>query len=944
VPGELRARTLVGRDEELAAATAALAALARDEGGLLLVTGEAGVGKSRLVREVTTYAEQAGVAVLAGRSGPGAGPLRPLGEALLGRWRGRPFPQAESLRPFRPALARLLPGWADPDAGGATTSDSVPVLAEGVLELLASDDGHERWLLVLEDIHWADGETVDVLGHLAAAVPHLPVLVLTTARSDEPGGQPLTALRRADGVREVDLGRLPGDLADQVAIDCVHGAALPPEVLRFLAERADGLPLLVEEVLTGLVESGALRAGGSAWELTGDLVAHVPAGLRQLVAARLDGLAPEERTVLDAAAVAGHLVDWRLLAAATGRAEQEVLAALRAGLDANLLTSAAPGPAGSALQWRHDLTRQAVLDLLLPPDRERLAGLHADALSGGAGESGERVDLQRVAALRVEAGQPAVAAGILLRLADGAADRGELASAEDLLDRAGALAPSAQVTVRQVTVLTLTGRAAQALAVGTAALPATSGEEHAELCLESARAAVAAARWAEAVALVERSGRAGDPRADAIRADALFGAGDVSGAQALAATVVESDSAPAATRCEAMEVLGRCVRVSDAEGAAAWFRRGAQVAAEHGLVTARVRALHSLATAELARTGTSAALLEARSVAEGAGMLATVVQVDVILADVSMTTAGPREALAAGARAVGLSARLGLADLHATASVLTAWLHALDGDAAAARARLDGAAEDIARVPDVAALAAMVPGVRALTAGDLVAARDHLDAGIAVLARNPAGAPLVAWGLWVLVRAVVDDRPDEARDAFATSHASIRIDNRAAALYGRAVTAGRAGDADAAVALMAEADAMLAAQHWWRRLMRLLTWQAAVTDGWGDPVTGLRGDLAGFEADGAEALARVARDLLRQTGVTVRRGRSATAVPPQLRAVGVTAREAEVLGLVVQGLTNSEVAARLFLSPRTVDHHVARLLAKTGAANRSELRGMAPTG
>ena len=109
-------------------------------------------------------------------------------------------------------------------------------------------------------------------------------------------------------------------------------------------------------------------------------------------------------------------------------------------------------------------------------------------------------------------------------------------------------------------------------------------------------------------------------------------------------------------------------------------------------------------------------------------------------------------------------------------------------------------------------------------------------------------------------------------------------------------------------------------------------------------MSGLRADLAGFEADGSQALARIARDLLRQTGVTVRRGRTDTAVPPQLRAVGVTAREVEVLELVAQGLTNAEVARRLFLSPRTVDHHVARLLAKTGAANRSELRTRAPTG
>ena len=293
MPGELRARALIGRDDELAAARTALASLQRGEGGLLLVTGEAGVGKSRLVREVTAYAAGSAT-VLTGRAVPGAGPLRPLSEALLGRWRGRPFPAAESLRPYRPALGRLLPGWSEP-AGGSAEADSVPVLAEGVLELLATDPAGARWLVVLEDLHWADGETVAVLAHLAAAVAQRPVLVVATARTDEPGAVSLDALRSQDTVRELALTRLAPDGADQVAADCVGGAELPGDVLRFVAERADGLPLLVEEVLTGLVESGALRAVGPSWQLHGDLVAEVPAGLRQLVAARLDRLAPGER-------------------------------------------------------------------------------------------------------------------------------------------------------------------------------------------------------------------------------------------------------------------------------------------------------------------------------------------------------------------------------------------------------------------------------------------------------------------------------------------------------------------------------------------------------------------------------------------------------------------------------------------------------------------------
>ena len=344
--------------------------------------------------------------------------------------------------------------------------------------------------------------------------------------------------------------------------------------------------------------------------------------------------------------------------------------------------------------------------------------------------------------------------------------------------------------------LTLAGRASEALAAGAAVLPSTSGEQHAALCLAMSRAAVASGQWAEAVALVERSGRAGDPRADAVAADALFGAGEVARAEELAATVVDNPLAPPASVCEALEVMGRCARVSDAARAETWFRRGAQVAAEYGLVTARVRALHSLATVELAQTGTSPALQEARDVAETAGMLATVAQIDVVLGDVLAIADGPEAGIGCAIRAIDTCDRLGLVELHATASVGLAWLLALSGDRQAARDRIADVADVVARVPDLAAMATMVRGVDALIAGDLAQARDRFDEGIDVLARNPAGAPLAAWGLWVLVRAVCDDRPDEARRILAASHAMVRMDNRAAEVFSRAVTAGRAGDGD----------------------------------------------------------------------------------------------------------------------------------------------------
>jgi DNA-binding CsgD family transcriptional regulator len=162
--------------------------------------------------------------------------------------------------------------------------------------------------------------------------------------------------------------------------------------------------------------------------------------------------------------------------------------------------------------------------------------------------------------------------------------------------------------------------------------------------------------------------------------------------------------------------------------------------------------------------------------------------------------------------------------------------------------------------------------------------------------------------------------------------------NRGAFAYADAIESGHAGRPDEAAALLAAGDAELSGLPWWRRLLHTVVLPRAVAGGWGDPVPILRADLAAHEQSGDTALARTCRDLLRRAGAPAPRTRAGAAVPPHLRALGVTAREAEVLALVTRGMTNAQVAEQLFLSPRTVDTHVANLLAKTGAATRGELR------
>ena len=159
--------------------------------------------------------------------------------------------------------------------------------------------------------------------------------------------------------------------------------------------------------------------------------------------------------------------------------------------------------------------------------------------------------------------------------------------------------------------------------------------------------------------------------------------------------------------------------------------------------------------------------------------------------------------------------------------------------------------------------------------------------------------------------------------------------------YADAILAGRRGRPGDAEAAFAAADRQMGPLvAWYRQYARRLAAEAALADGWGEPVAWLREAAAYFAARGDDRVAAACRGLLRRAGAPVprhRRGRRENC-PGRLRALGVTEREADVLRLVAQGLGNREIAERMFLSPRTVEKHVASLLAKTGL-RRAQLAG-----
>ena len=157
--------------------------------------------------------------------------------------------------------------------------------------------------------------------------------------------------------------------------------------------------------------------------------------------------------------------------------------------------------------------------------------------------------------------------------------------------------------------------------------------------------------------------------------------------------------------------------------------------------------------------------------------------------------------------------------------------------------------------------------------------------------------------------------------------------------YANAVSAGRRGRTADAEAAFAAADRQMGPLvAWYRQYARRLAAEAALADGWGEPVAWLREAAAYFAARGDDQVAAACRALLRQAGAPVPRPAGAGDLPGPLRALGVTGREADVLRLVAQGLGNREIAERMFLSPRTVEKHVASLLAKTGL-RRGQLAG-----
>ena len=774
------------------------------------------------------------------------------------------------------------------------------------------------------------------------------------ALCDEDGGEVAglaSALEARGSAAVLPLGRLDPTAAAQMALACVGAADLPSAVQSLVAERAEGLPFLVEEILAGLIGEGSLTEQDGRWH-AGDLArAGVPGTFADAVRRRLDGLDGDARSVICAAAVLGRRFDWALLGPVTGLPDAAVAAALRRGVGLQLVAAD-----GNSFRFRHALTHEAVLAGLLPPERAMLAGQALAAVE--AAHSGLPGTWCTLAAELAEGAGDAGRAGTLL-LEAGRRDLavGALASAEHTLMQARMLTGADDVVLRTpvdealTEVYALSGQVDRAIEMGKTLLARLGGQAESAragmLHLGIARAAIAGARWAEAEASIGVARRSADVSAaqvDACAAQVAAGRGLLREAEELAqaALAVAENGGLPEVACEALEVIGRVARQHDLSAAEQAFERAVAVATAHGLQLWRLRALHELGTIDQLRTESVDRLQQARELAVAQGALALTATLDLQIAAGLNKQFRSGEALEAARRSAEASRRFRLATLP-MALIFQATAHAVRGEQQDMEAMI---AEAVALAPDDPDVLGCSWGhCRAtfcLLAEDLDQAHAQMTTGAGLLLGSPATIAPPFLGLWPLLGALLDRDAEDAAARVRAAHGTRHLVVGSLLGYAGAILAGRQSRRAEAEAAFAAADGQMGPLvAWYRHFARRICAQAALADGWGDPVCWLREAVTYFAARGDDRVAAACRGLLRRAGVPVPRSRAGSGpLPGRLRALGVTEREADVLRLAARGMGNREIAEAMFLSPRTVEKHVASVLAKTGL-RRSQLAGYA---
>ncbi|MCX5279295.1 AAA family ATPase [Streptomyces sp. NBC_00198] len=359
----------VGRTAELGVLNDALSRAATGEPQALLLGGEAGVGKTRLLEEFSVAAAREAAVVACGgcvEIGADGLPFAPFSTALRALRRILPDELAAAAAGQEEELARLLPELAEATPGRRYDEEGMARLFELTARLLERVAADRTVVVVLEDLHWADASTRHLLAYLFRTLRSGRLVVIATYRADDihrrhPLRPLLAELDRLRTVRRLELGRFSrAEVGRQIA-GILAREPDPAQVDEIFA-RSDGNAFFVEELAVAAHEG--CRTG-------------LTDSLRDLLLVRVERLPESAQRIARIVAEGGSTVEYALLAAVAGLAEDDLIEALRACVGANILLAS---PTGDGYRFRHSLVREAVSDDLLPGERSRFNRRYAEAL------------------------------------------------------------------------------------------------------------------------------------------------------------------------------------------------------------------------------------------------------------------------------------------------------------------------------------------------------------------------------------------------------------------------------------------------------------------------------------------------------------------------------------------------------------------------------------
>jgi DNA-binding CsgD family transcriptional regulator len=960
VAGRLTSSRLVGRERELEVLRAAVAAATAGEASSVLVAGEAGVGKSRLVGEIAQEAAEDGVVVLFGHCvevgdaelpyAPIVGALRALAAQL------EPEDLGEVLGPARGELARLVPDFGEvqappPEAAGFGQAR----LFELLLGTLVRLGRVAPVLLVVEDLHWADRSTRDLLRFLVRNASTERLVLVATYRSDDlhrahPLRAVLAELEREGRVRRIALEPFTRDeFLDHVAaiVDELPDAA----TLDRLYERSEGNAFFTEELLAG-----------------SDGIGELPASLRDALLVRLERLTPPAQQLVRVAAAAGRRVDHRLLAAVAGLPEADLAAALREAVAAMVLVPTRE----RAYEFRHELLREAAYADVLPGEREALHVALARELEArpelAGGTPAAELAFHWHAAYELELALPAS-----VRAGEEAERVYAYAEAQRHFERALEVWGRAPQAERALDRIAIVGRAAKAaswagehnraIALVRRALDTIDAGEDparaAELHTQLARYLFAAGRGEEARRIAQRGVELMPPEPTAERAVTLE-----AHARMLLLSGRRMDSVPNVD--EAVEIARR-VGAREVEAAA--------------LATRAIMLLLAGRWEE-----TVATCREAIDIALEIGAVEQAIRAYINGSEALDQAGRVEEAMVFAREGVEATASLGVArtwgaNLVGEIALRLIKLGRLDEATEAAQVVLRGSPSGLAGASlhqAIGAIAARRGDEAAMQDSLRLAGGNALDAGGGQWS-TPSAAAAAELALW-------KSEPEAALKIVTDALAAIENAEwvfYSAPLYalGATAVAEKGGPREALLALRERFDSQLgevphpmpealafrsqleaelrrlegdgaaeafgeARERWaalgfpfhaalcaWRRAEALLPERDQVGD--------LLAEAHGTAVElGARPLAEAIEGLARRARLALKSDEEPQAVSA-LERTGITPRELEVLALIAEGRTNREIGAALFISEKTASVHVSNILSKLGAANRGQAAAIA---